>query len=60
MSGRRARALRKRVYGDGGTPKVAAYVKHPEKDVVLADMKRHDYQEAKKHEREHGSHTRSS
>lgn len=53
MSGRRARLLRKQVYGDDGTPKVTAYVKHPQKGVILADMKRHDYQEAKKHERKH-------
>lgn len=48
MSGRRARALRKQVYGEGGTPKAASYVKHSEKGVILADMKRHDYQEKKK------------
>lgn len=52
MNGRRARLLRKSTYGEGGTPKIAAYVKHPQKGVILADMKRHDYQE-KKHERKH-------
>ena len=55
MSGRRARSIRRQVYGAGGTPKHGAYVKHPEKGVVLADMKRHDYQEEKRrcHERKH-------
>ena len=53
MSGRRARALRKLIYGEGGVPKEVSYVKHPQKGVVLADMARHDYQEAKKHERKH-------
>lgn len=48
MCGRRARLLRKSVYGEDGTPKSNTYVKHPEKGVVLADMKRHDYQRAKK------------
>ena len=53
MNGRRARALRKKVYGEDGVPKDVSYVKHPQKGVVLADIRRHDYQEAKKHERKH-------
>ena len=60
MNGRRSRIFRKQVYGSDGTPKVSTYVKHPEKGVILADMKRHDYQEAKNYERKHRSDTRSS
>ena len=48
MSGRRARILRRQIYCADGMPKHGVYVKHPKKGVVLADMKRHDYQEAKR------------
>ena len=55
MSGRRSRVLRRQVYGVDGVPKHGTYVKHPDKGVVLADMKRHDYRQAKRrwYERKH-------
>lgn len=55
MSGRRARSIRRQVYGGDGVPKSGAYVKHPEKGVVLADMRRNDYQKSKRawYERKH-------